>query len=96
MDQAISWALGVWWLGEGLGSVLTGTASPVNGAPGAVILYALLAVLLWPAATDCAAPFVAGQAIGGPAARVLWLILWGSLAAWPCSPPPARRRPSGA
>ena len=80
LGASIAWALGVWWLGEGLGSVLTGTASPVNGAPGAVLLYALLAVLLWPAATDRAAPFVAGQAIGGPAARVLWLILWGSLA----------------
>lgn len=77
---SIAWALGVWWLGEGLGSVLTGSASPVSGAPGAVILYALLAVLLRPAATDRAAPFVAGRAIGAPAARGLWLILWGSLA----------------
>ena len=40
--------------------VLTGAASPVNGAPGAVILYALLAVLLWPAARDRPSPFVAG------------------------------------
>ncbi len=80
LGASIAWALGVWWLGEGLGSVLTGSASPVNGAPGAVILYALLAVVLWPAATDRAAPFVAGRAIGEPAARVLWLILWGSLA----------------
>jgi hypothetical protein len=39
----------VWWLGEGLGGVLAGTASPLNGAPGPVLLYALLAVLLWPA-----------------------------------------------
>jgi hypothetical protein len=60
--------------------VLTGSASPVSGAPGAVILYALLAVLLWPAAEDRAAPFVAGRAIGAPAARGLWLILWGGLA----------------
>ena len=80
LGASVAWALGVWWLGEGLGSVLTGTASPVSGAPGAVILYALLAVLLWPAATDRAAPFVAGRAIGAPAARGLWLILWGSLA----------------
>lgn len=80
LGASIGWALGVWWLGEGLGSVLTGSASPVSGAPGAVILYALLAVMLWPAATDRAAPFVAGRAIGAPAARGLWLILWGSLA----------------
>ena len=48
LGASIVWALGVWWLGEGLGGVLTGTASPLSGAPGPVILYALLAVLLWP------------------------------------------------
>jgi hypothetical protein len=46
---SVAWSLAVWWLGEGLGGVLAGTASPVDGAPGAVLLYALLAVLLWPA-----------------------------------------------
>jgi hypothetical protein len=49
---SVAWALAVWWLGEGLGGLLSGTASPVNGAPGAVLLYALLAVLLWPAGRD--------------------------------------------
>src|SRR5689334_11490100 len=43
LGASVIWALAVWWLGEGLGLVLTGDASPVNGAPGAVILYALLA-----------------------------------------------------
>jgi hypothetical protein len=52
LGASVIWALAVWWLGEGLGLVLTGDASPVNGAPGAVILYALLAVLLWPARQD--------------------------------------------
>ena len=49
---SIAWSLAVWWLGEGLGGVLTGTASPVTGAPGAVILYALIAVLAWPRRSD--------------------------------------------
>ena len=49
LAASVAWSLGVWWFGEGLGGVLTGAASPLNGAPGAVILYALLAVLLWPA-----------------------------------------------
>ena len=49
LAASIAWALGVWWFGEGLGMVLTSSASPVNGAPGAVIIYALLAALLWPA-----------------------------------------------
>ena len=50
LAASVVWSLGVWWFGEGLGGVLSGAASPVNGAPGAVIIYALLAVLLWPAA----------------------------------------------
>ena len=45
---SVAWALAVWWFGEGLGGVLTGLASPLTGAPGAVILYAFLAVLAWP------------------------------------------------
>jgi hypothetical protein len=77
LGASIAWALAVWWFGEGLGGVLTGTASPVNGAPGAVIIYALLAVLLWPADRDATpAPFTAARAVGAPAARALWLVLW--------------------
>jgi hypothetical protein len=83
---SVAWALGVWWFGEGLGSVLTGNASPLNGAPGAVILYALLAVLLWPADRDRTAPFVAGRAIGRRVARGLWLVLWASLAFFAVQP----------
>jgi len=78
---SIAWALGVWWFGEGLGMVLTSSASPVNGAPGAVIIYALLAILLWPADREGRqAPFTAARAIGAPIARALWLLLWLSLA----------------
>lgn len=84
LAASIAWSLGVWWFGEGLGGVLSGAASPVSGAPGAVILYALLAVLLWPADSsrddDRPAPFVAARPVGLVAAKAVWLILWGSLA----------------
>jgi hypothetical protein len=81
LAASIAWSLGVWWFGEGLGVVLTSGASPVNGAPGAVIIYALLAVLLWPSDRHAAtARFVAARAAGAQTARVLWLVLWGSLA----------------
>jgi hypothetical protein len=80
LAASIAWALGVWWFGEGLGMVLTGSASPVNGAPGAVIIYALLAVLLWPSDRGTSAPFTAARAVGAPVARALWLVLWLSLA----------------
>jgi hypothetical protein len=94
LAASIAWSLGVWWFGEGLGGVLSGSASPVNGAPGAVILYALLAVLLWPADRDrpgVTAPFVAARAVGAPVARLLWLVLWGSLAYFALTP--ANRAP---
>jgi hypothetical protein len=87
LGASIAWSIAVWWLGEGLGGMLAGTASPVNGAPGAVILYALLAVLLWPAEHSGApAPFIAARAVGARTARTLWLVLWMILASvvlWP-------------
>lgn len=86
LAASVIWSLAVWWLGEGLGMVLTGGASPVNGAPGAAIIYALLAVLLWPVARDRPAPFVAGRAVGVHASRGLWLLLWGSLACFALTP----------
>jgi len=81
LAASVAWALAVWWIGEGLGGILTGTASPVSGAPGAVVLYGLLAVLLWPPSvgTDDAAPFVAAGTVGPVVARGLWFVLWGSL-----------------
>jgi len=92
LAASIAWSLAVWWFGEGLGAVLSGGASPVNGAPGAVILYALLAVLLWPAdRLGVTAPFVAARAVGAPVARLLWLVLWGSLAYFALTP--ANRAP---
>jgi hypothetical protein len=86
LGASIAWSLAVWWLGEGLGMVLTSQASPVDGAPGAAILYALLAVLLWPVARDRPSPFAAGRAVGTAAARALWLVLWGSLAFFALTP----------
>lgn len=80
LAASVAWALGVWWFGEGLGLVLTSGASPLNGAPGAVVIYALLAVLLWPADRGGPAPFTAARAVGAPVARALWLVLWLSLA----------------
>lgn len=92
LAASIAWSLSVWWFGEGLGGVLSGGASPVSGGPGAVILYALLAVLLWPAdRPGVTAPFVAARAVGAPVARLLWLVLWGSLAYFTLTP--ANRAP---
>jgi len=43
------WAPGVWWLGEGFGGLTSNTLpSPLMGAPGAVIIYAIIGLLVWP------------------------------------------------
>jgi hypothetical protein len=86
LAASVLWSAGVWWFGEGLGGVLSGTASPLNGAPGAVILYALLAVLLWPADRAVPAPFTAARAVGAHVARALWAVLWLSLAYFALTP----------
>ncbi len=87
LAASIAWALAVWWFGEGLGGVLSGSASPLTGAPGAVILYALLAVVAWPVPARNAAavrqpgqPVAAGSPLGLTGSRAAWLVLWGSFA----------------
>lgn len=45
---SFAWVLGVWWLGEGFGMLLTGEASALTGAPGAVLLYAIVGLIVWP------------------------------------------------
>jgi hypothetical protein len=80
LAASIVWALSVWWFGESLGGIFAG-ASPLAGLPGGVVLYALIAVLLWPAATirrrEAASPATAGP-LGARGAYLLWLIVWGS------------------
>jgi hypothetical protein len=86
LAASIVWSVAVWWFGEGLGGVLTGSANPLTGAPGAVILYALAAVLLWPHARNQQElpthPRSVAEAslLGDTVARLLWLVLWGNLA----------------
>ena len=74
------WSFAVWWLSEGLGGLLTGTASPLNGAPGAVLLYALIGALAWPrraSASDAGAGSAAAAGlIGARGARSAWAVLW--------------------
>ena len=92
---SVAWSLAVWWLGEGLGGLLTGTASPVTGAPGAVILYALLAALVWPArSSDPGRNGIASVSLlGSRGSRAAWLVLWGGFAYLVMQP--AVRAPGG-
>ncbi|MGI8753947.1 MAG: hypothetical protein ACR2MN_16865 [Acidimicrobiales bacterium] len=83
---SIVWSLGVWWLAEGIGGVTNG-ASPLSGAPGAVILYAFLALLLWPATNWAHRPsgtrdrsVAEGGPFGAVVPKLAWALLWLSFA----------------
>ncbi|MDT4938749.1 MAG: hypothetical protein QOG80_2420 [Pseudonocardiales bacterium] len=66
---SIAWALGVWYLGEGLSGLASGHASLLTGAPGSALLYAVLASAAWPAL---------GSARQAPARwlPLAWAALW--------------------
>ena len=70
-----AWALMLWLFGEGLGQILTGSASPLTGAPGVMLLYASVSLLL----------LVPGAATARRATRLVgaWLLLAAVLQAAP-------------
>ena len=86
------WAFGVWFFGEGLGLLFTGSASALTGAPGSVFLYGLIGLMVWPRSTPTeeatekepnvgTASSAAGQGLGGAMTPLLvWCGYW-SLAA---------------
>lgn len=98
LAASIVWALLVWWLGEGLGGTLAGPQSPLMGLPGAVILYAVIALLVWPPRPRPTPrtgkhDSVATQGLAGAAgARAAWVLLWSCFAFEALRP--AERAPS--
>ena len=81
---SVVWSLLVWWLGEGLGGMLAGPVSPLAGLPGAVLLYALIALLVWPPRNrprplprHRPASGIAGSGLlGRRGAAGAWVLLW--------------------
>jgi len=63
------WSFFVWWFGEAFGMLFMNMAQPLTGAPGGVILYALIGVLLWPNGRP-------GGLLGVRGARLMWATLW--------------------
>ena len=81
---SFGWALVVWWFGEGFGMIPMGMASPLTGAPGAVLLYGLIGLLVWPTeeAERDGASAGAGL-IGERGGLIVWSLLWaGATALW--------------
>ena len=81
------YALGVWVFGEGFGMLLGGSATALTGAPGSVLIYALIGLMAWPhrvtprSATDDEpagiASSAAAQGIGGVITPLaVWTGFW--------------------
>ena len=66
---SFAWALVVWWFGEAFGMLFMNMAQPLTGAPGAVLLYALVGLVVWPNGRP-------GGLLGVRGARAMWLALW--------------------
>ena len=79
---SIAWALAVWVVGEGFGGLFMPGVSALNGAPGAALLYALIALILWPRRPgDGPTVAVADTGLlGGRGALWCWTVLWSGLA----------------
>ncbi len=52
LGASIVWALGIWYLGEGLGGIASGHAAIISGAPGSALLYAVVGAAVWPAGSE--------------------------------------------
>jgi hypothetical protein len=91
---SVMWSLGVWAVGEGFGMVFMGQASPLTGAPGAVLLYAVIAILVWPRHANRPDGAAAGEGpMGETGARIVWAVLWSAMGVlWLL---PANRNPNG-
>ncbi len=69
LRASIGWALGVWYVGEGLSGMASGHASLITGAPGSALLYAVLGAAVWPRG---------GTSDDAPASWLVpaWAVLW--------------------
>jgi hypothetical protein len=81
---SFAWAFVVWWFGEGFGTILSGApVSPLMGAPGAVLVYGLIGLLVWPkvpegerSGADGERSVADGGLLGDRGGLVVWSLLW--------------------
>jgi hypothetical protein len=69
LAASFGWVLIVWWFGEAFGMLFMNMANALTGAPGAVFLYALIGLIVWPNGRP-------GGLLGVRGARISWAVLW--------------------
>jgi hypothetical protein len=74
---SFGWALVVWWFGEGFGMLFMNMGSPFNGAPGAVLFYAVVGLLVWPTGSDDTRSAAASGPLGERGGLAVWSAVWG-------------------
>ncbi len=78
------WALFVWWFGEGFATLFSGApVSPLMGAPGAVLVYGLIGLHVWPKDTEGERSSAEGERsvadgglLGDRGGLAVWSLLW--------------------
>lgn len=71
------WAFVVWWFGEGFGGLTSNTLpAPLMGAPGAVFLYAIIGLLVWPTDKQEAISPADSGPLGDRGGLAVWSALW--------------------
>jgi hypothetical protein len=66
---SFGWAFAVWWFGEAFGMLFMNMAQPLTGAPGAVLLYGLIGLMVWPNGRP-------GGLLGIRGCKTMWAALW--------------------
>jgi hypothetical protein len=66
---SFAWTLVVWSFGEAFGMLFANLANPLTGAPGAVLLYGLIGLIVWPNRRP-------GGLLGVRGARIAWAAVW--------------------
>jgi len=78
LSVSFAWALFVWWFGEGFGGLTSNTLpAPLMGAPGAVIIYAIIGLLVWPTNQGEARSPAGLGPLGDRGGLYFWSGLWG-------------------
>jgi hypothetical protein len=70
---SFGWVLVVWWFGEAFGMLFMDMAQPLTGAPGGVLMYALIGLVAWPSGRP-------GGLLGIRGAKTMWAALWLAMA----------------
>jgi cytochrome b561 len=84
--MSFGWALAVWAVGEGFGVLLTGQANPLTGAPGAVLLYLLVGLMVWPVNGPLRRSVASQGLLDDYGGRLAWTVLWIGFAALSVQP----------